>query len=89
MKKKMFENIGEFLRTKREAKKLSQTDVAEALKVKPQFVSNWERGMSSPPVRLLKQIMRLFGISENELIKFMVDEYEGFLRQQLGAKKKR
>lgn len=89
MKKKMFENIGEFLRSKREAKKLSQTDVAQSLKVKPQFVSNWERGMSSPPTRLLKQIMKLFGISENELVNFMVQEYEAYLRQQIGAKKKR
>lgn len=89
MKKKMFENIGVFLRDRREARGLSQTEVAEVLNVKPQFVSNWERGMSAPPLRLLRVVMKMYGIPDQELIDFMMKEQEDFLRNQLGLRKKR
>lgn len=89
VKKKMFENIGSFLREKREERGLSQTEVAEALGVKPQFVSNWERGMSSPPLRLLRLVMKIYGIPDQQLVDFMLKQQEDFLRQQLGLKKKR
>lgn len=89
VKKKMFENIGSFLREKREERGLSQTEVAEALGVKPQFVSNWERGMSSPPLRLLRLVMKIYGIPDQQLVDFMLKQQEEFLRQQLGLKKKR
>lgn len=88
-KKKMFENIGQFLREKREARGLSQTEVADALSVKPQFISNWERGMSSPPLRLLRIVMKMYGIPDQELVDFMLKEQEDFLRNQLGMRKKR
>lgn len=88
-KKKMFEQIGHFLRDKRESRGISQTEVAEVLGVKPQFVSNWERGMSSPPLRLLKVVTRMYGIPDQELLDFMLAEQENFLRQELGLKKKR
>lgn len=89
VKKKMFENIGSFLREKREERGLSQTEVAEALGMKPQFVSNWERGMSSPPLRLLRLVMKIYGIPDQQLVDFVLKQQEDFLRQQLGLKKKR
>lgn len=89
VKKKMFTNIGHFLKEKREAKGLSQTEVAETLGVKPQFISNWERGMSAPPLRLLRVVVKLYGIPDQALIDFLLKQQEDFLRQQLGLKKKR
>lgn len=88
-KSKMFVKVGQFLRDKREAKKISQTEVADALKVKPQFVSNWERGMSSPPLRLMKPLMKMYGIPEQQMLNLLVAEHESFLRQELGLRKKR
>lgn len=89
VKKKMFSNIGQFLKEKREAKGLSQTEVADSLGVKPQFISNWERGMSAPPLRLLRVVIKLYGIPDQALIDFLLKQQEDFLRQQLGLKKKR
>lgn len=48
----------------RNAAGLSQGDVAERLGYSsPQFVSNWERGMSTPPIKELKQLAQMYSIS--------------------------
>ncbi|HRO66085.1 MAG TPA: helix-turn-helix transcriptional regulator [Pseudobdellovibrionaceae bacterium] len=82
-KKNLFKNLGAYLREKREKKGLTQTEVASSLKVRPQFVSNWERGLSSPPWRLLKKIVTLYGIPKNEIIRVLVKEHETFIRKSL------
>lgn len=85
-KENLFKNLGTYLREKREKKGMTQTDVATSLKVRPQFVSNWERGLSSPPWRLLRNIVRLYGIPKNDIVKVLVKEHEAFIRSNLGAK---
>lgn len=85
-KQSLFKNLGIYLRERREKKGMTQTDVATALKVRPQFVSNWERGLSAPPWRLLRQIVRLYQIPKNEMVKVLVKEHEAFIRKNLGVR---
>ena len=85
-KEELFKNLGTYLREKREGKGMTQTDVAASLKVRPQFVSNWERGLSSPPWRLMRNLVRVYGIPKNEIVKVLIKEHEVFIRQNLGTK---
>jgi class 3 adenylate cyclase len=42
------EDLGQRLRERREAQRLTQLDVAQVLQVSPQAVSKWERGENAP-----------------------------------------
>lgn len=61
-------HLGQFLKEKRENVGLSQKDVADKLGYStPQFVSNWERGISTPPLKTLKKIGDLYKVSSDDL----------------------
>lgn len=67
-------NLGEFLKQKRENASLSQGDVAKKLKyTSPQFISNWERGVSSPPIKVLKQISTLYKVNSDEVFNLILE----------------
>lgn len=52
---------------------LSQKAVSEAMGYStPQFVSNWERGMSMPPVDQLKQLAKMYKADANQLIELYI-----------------
>lgn len=80
-------NLGTYLRQKRTESGLSQIEVARLLKIRSQFVSNWERGDSAPPWRLLKMLVRIYRINESEIMDFLLAEQALFIRKQLGFKK--
>lgn len=66
--------IGKLLREKRIASAYSQADVAYKLGYStPQFVSNWERGESHPPVTVLKKLAQLYGCSAEELFEVVLE----------------
>ncbi len=89
MVKKNFVNTGRYLKERRMKAGLKQVDVANKLKCKSQFICNWERGASTPPWRLLKTLIKLYGISEKEIVDFLMKEYEALLRNKLGFKPKK
>lgn len=58
----------EFLKEKRESAGMSQGDVAKKLKyTSPQFISNWERGVSCPPIKVLRALAEMYKVSTDEL----------------------
>lgn len=60
--------LADFLKQKRVAAGLSQRDVADKLGyTTPQFISNWERGVSTPPISALKNLGVMYLISADEL----------------------
>ena len=66
--------LGEFLKLKRENVSLSQGDVAKKLKyTSPQFISNWERGVSCPPIKVLKQISTLYKVNSDEVFNLILE----------------
>jgi len=57
-----------FLKDRRIKAGLSQADVAKKLGyTSSQFISNWERGLSKPPVATLRKLADLYGVSLNEI----------------------
>jgi len=66
--KKPADMLADFLKAKRVAAGLSQRDVADKLGYStPQFVSNWERGVSHPPINALKKLGELYKVSSDDL----------------------
>jgi transcriptional regulator with XRE-family HTH domain len=75
------QTVGRFLRTKRLAVGLTQWDVARALAyTTAQFVSNWERGVSLPPVTVLAKLAKILRLDPNELVDVLITYQEKSLR---------
>ncbi len=64
------------LKELREAAKMTQLDVAFALKVTPQTVYNWERGAREPKGSHLQQMAKLFGVSADDVLLLHPEEAE-------------
>lgn len=47
---------------------LTQRQVAQALNVRESTVSEWERGLSAPRLRLVRQMLNVYQFSLDELI---------------------
>lgn len=57
-----------YLKAARIRAKLSQRSVSDALGyTTAQFVSNWERGVSTPPIKDLKQLSKLYKVNFDDL----------------------
>ncbi|RYZ67224.1 MAG: XRE family transcriptional regulator [Proteobacteria bacterium] len=72
----MYEQIdfANYLRELRNAAGLSQGDVAKIMGYSSaQFISNWERGLSLPPVTALRQIAFIYKVPTEKLAEnFMI-----------------
>lgn len=82
-----------FLKEARAMAGLSQRDVADHLGYStPQFISNWERGVSIPPVNALKKIAVLYHVSAEEvfnvLLEHTLQEVANDLRRKFQGSKK-
>ena len=60
--------IGEFIKTQRKAKKLTQIQLAEKLLVSEKTISKWECGNGFPDTSLILPLCRELDISANELL---------------------
>ncbi len=64
----MYTKMGQELKKLRLKTGLKQKEVASLLGYSsPQFVSNWERGISSPPVKTLKQLAGIYKTNPEKL----------------------
>lgn len=78
--------LGLFLKEARLSKNLSQAHVAEHLGYSTsQFVSNWERGISMPPLSTLKKLVFLLEIDGHEIMGVILDAQKEILMQQLSV----
>ncbi|XGC82063.1 helix-turn-helix domain-containing protein [Bdellovibrio bacteriovorus] len=79
--------MGEFLKSKRMAAGLSQKEVSKQMGYStPQFISNWERGLSHPPVSSLKKLSVLYKIDAQELFDKLLECTLVDVKQDLEAK---
>jgi len=63
------QTIGACLKAWRTNRHLTQKAVAEVLGYStPQFVSNWERGVSLPPLNAMPVLAKLYALSQQEVI---------------------
>lgn len=60
--------IGQFIKSLRKEKTLTQREVAEQLNVSEKTISKWETGKGFPEVSLMLPLCNFFGISINELL---------------------
>jgi transcriptional regulator with XRE-family HTH domain len=62
---------------------LTQLDVANHLEyTTAQFISNWERGISMPPMDTLPRLSNLLKIAPRDLIEVINDYQEQILKMQ-------
>ncbi|MBA2678215.1 MAG: helix-turn-helix transcriptional regulator [Ktedonobacteraceae bacterium] len=57
------------LKELREAKNLTQLEVAYELKTTPGTISNWERGVQEPRLNQVQSLAKLYGVSTDEIIR--------------------
>lgn len=64
-----------YLKSARQKSGLSQHEVAKKLGYgTAQFISNWERGISNPPISNLKAISKLYKIDFEELSTRLINQ---------------
>lgn len=90
MTNKRIDVLAKFLKEKRLAVGLSQRDVADKLGYStPQFISNWERGVSIPPISVLKKLGEFYKVSSEELfniiLKSTVEKITAELRRKFNS----
>jgi transcriptional regulator with XRE-family HTH domain len=65
--------LAQFLKDKRVVAGHSQKDIAEQLGYSTsQFISNWERGISQPPLHTLRKIALLYKINADEMFNVLL-----------------
>lgn len=67
---------GRRMRELRKAKRLSQTELAQALEVSTSAVQKWEGGASEPGAKTLRRMAELFGVSIDDLCEYEPPENE-------------
>ncbi len=82
-----FTTLGDYLKEKREKCSLTQSDVAKICQCKAQFVSNWERGLCSPPWPILKKLIKVYELPQKQLFLLLVKEHEKLIKTELGISK--
>lgn len=60
--------IGERIQSARGYKRMKQSDVANALDVSVQTVSNWEHGRRCPDAESIRKLVLLFGVTADWLL---------------------
>lgn len=80
-----FKRIGEFIKSKREEKGMSQDILAEKLNVSKSTVSLYEAGMRKPTLDRLSQIAKILETSINEFLALDQPSRDKDLEQALRA----
>lgn len=61
--------IGQFIKTMRKSKKITQKELAEKLSISSQAVSRWENGDALPDTMLLLDLAEILGVSVDLILK--------------------
>jgi transcriptional regulator with XRE-family HTH domain len=85
--------LADWLREARENVGMSQGQVAQELGYSsPQFISNWERGLASPPIPKFKKLCKMYNLSIHDaydrLLQATLTEVERKLHSDFFSKSK-
>lgn len=61
--------IGDFLKSLRKAKGLTQEEVANALFLSPKTISRWENGLGIPDINIISSVADLYEVTVDEILK--------------------
>ena len=79
-----------FLKDARINSGLTQRDLSDSLGyTSPQYVSNWERGVSSPPMDKLYELVRLLKLNPEEILTILQADQEELVRRVLKIQRRR
>lgn len=82
--------LGVFLRESRVRAGLSQMQVAKKLGyTTAQFISNWERGVSEPPLKALKTLAKIYSVSMDDIFQLILRSTIEKVTEDLKARFKR
>lgn len=84
-----FQNLGTYLKEKRIETKLTQAEVSEYLKVHPQYISNWERGICAPPSHCLQHALDLLGADRKKVVELMVLDSKKIIESKIFKRTKK
>lgn len=81
--------LGDFLRAKRELAGLTQAEVAKYFKhSSSQFISNIERGLCAVPLHIMVEVLRMYKVSSNEFLSFILNLEKNFWKSHLKSNKR-
>lgn len=86
---KDYSNLGRYLKQCRQDKGLTQTELGLKLKLHPQFVSNWERGMCAPPNQSLPKLINHLDINREKLVDVMLKDSKIAIEAKIYNKKRK
>ncbi len=75
--------LGPFLQDARGRAGLTQSEAARSLGYQSQFISEWERGVRSPPANVFKRLIELYGIAPQEFYDILRSERLAKLDEEL------
>ena len=68
------QKLAQFLKDKRVISGFSQKDVAQKLQYSTsQFISNWERGVSQPPLNTLRKLAEIYKIDADVMFNVLLE----------------
>lgn len=67
-----YQNLGTYLQTMRIEAKLTQAKLAQLLKIHVQYVSNWERGVCSPPSHCFHKALDILKADRKKIVAVML-----------------
>jgi len=74
---------GKFLKQARQAKKITQKELAQKLNCHAQFISNWERGLCLPPETMLVPLSKIVSFNRVAFKKLLLSLASKRLNQVL------
>jgi transcriptional regulator with XRE-family HTH domain len=75
MSNKILIPLSEYLQTSRTKAGLTQKDISKKLGyTSPQFISNWERGISQPPLNVLHKLVKMYDLNRDELFDILLNQ---------------
>ncbi len=80
--------FGSYVKEKRQAKGLSQRDLAQKLYVTESAVGKWERGVSYPDITQITPLCEVLDVSEHELVTASDDERQRRMERDVTTHRK-
>jgi transcriptional regulator with XRE-family HTH domain len=81
--------LGEYLQRMRLSANLTQRDVSLALGYSSaQFISNFERGIAVPPLKKLKVLVKMYGMSVEAVMEMILEAEREIMVNALKSKSK-
>lgn len=75
MSNKTFLTLAQYLQENRTKAGLTQKDISKKLGyTSPQFISNWERGVSQPPLNVLHKLIKFYDLNRDELFDVLLNQ---------------